>query len=98
MTTSELLELDIDSLEKAKFEAVKKECIKKLELIINLIKNNEFKQVFEYLEDSPSGDGYGQENQYISFDEIYPKIDIGEVVRILSKLNNRINGKEGGNW
>lgn len=98
MTTSELLELDIESLEKAKFEAVKQECIKKLELITNLIKNNYFKQVFEYLEDSPSGDGYGQENQYISFNEISPKIDIGEVIRILSKLQNRINDKEGKNW
>ena len=98
MTTSELLELDIESLEKAKFESVKQECIKKLELITNLIKNNYFKQVFEYLEDSPSGDGYGQESQYISFDEISPKIDIGEVIRILSKLQNRINGKEGKNW
>ena len=98
MTTSELLELDIESLEKAKFEAVKQECIKKLELITNLIKNNYFKQVFEYLEVSPSGDGYGQENEYISFNEISPKIDIGEVIRILSKLQNRINDKEGKNW
>ena len=94
MTTKELVNLDIDSLEVAKFNAVKKSCLSILDNVASAIKDNNFDIVDKMLEYSPAGDGYGSDNHYISFSEIDDNFDIHDVVELLQKLHKSILIKE----
>ena len=86
MTTMELLALDISELQKAKYNAVKKEAILTLQSIILLLEKNDIKSIFDKLHYSPSGDGYGSDNYYIGFDTIGAEYDISQVVEVLLSL------------
>ena len=66
MTTEELLKLDIDSLQKAKFKALKEETIKTLKNFADLINRECFVEAQATLEFSPAGDGTGTDSYYMA--------------------------------
>ena len=64
-------------------EALKNAVIERLDAVIKAIKENNFEEIIPFIGDSPSGDGYGCDNRYISFEDISDCEDIGEVIDAL---------------
>ena len=76
------------SLQEHEFEVLKREAIaikaiERLEEIIKAIKTRDFSKIEKYIKFSGSGDGYGSENHYISFEDITQAKDIGKILKIL---------------
>lgn len=75
-------------------EKLKKEVVKRLKEVTSLIEKEEYGKVKEYyLAFSPSGDGYGCNNNYIDFSYLFPTDehwgsdieDLGDVINELSE-------------
>lgn len=64
-------------------EALKNAVIERLDAVMKAIKENNFEEIIPFIGDSPSGDGYGCDNRYISFEDISDCEDIGEVIDAL---------------
>ena len=64
-------------------EALKNAVIERLSAVMKAIKENNFEEIIPFIGDSPSGDGYGCDNRYISFEDISDCEDIGEVIDAL---------------
>ena len=64
-------------------EALKNAVIKRLNVVVKAIKENNLEEIIPFIGDSPSGDGYGCDNRYISFEDITDCEDIGEVIDAL---------------
>lgn len=64
-------------------EALKDAVIKRLNAVVKAIKENNLEEIIPFIGDSPSGDGYGCDNRYISFEDITDCEDIGEVIDAL---------------
>jgi len=78
MKTSELLKLTPEELAKTQFKELKKETIKRLSEIVELLKNThkDFQdQLNKYTDSSPAGDGMGCDNSFISFSDILEVTD-----------------------
>jgi len=77
---------------KIQFKELKKSVIARLELIISIIKNDEFRNIKDYLEFSPSGDDMGCDNNFINFGDSVNKdiADIKEVSYLLGNLKDNI--------
>lgn len=56
-------------------EKLKEEVVKRLKEVTSLIEKEEYDKVKECLAFSPSGDGYGFENNYIDFSYLFPADD-----------------------
>ncbi len=73
---------------------LKKAVIKRLQLILELFEKEQFQEIEKYLAFSSSGDGWGCENHYISFDDIVTLnerdgTDIGTVIEEMSRLRHQ---------
>ena len=74
-------------------EKLKIEVVKRLKEVTSLIEKEEYDKVKECLAFSPSGDGYGCNNNYIDFSYLFPADehgisyieDLGDVINELSK-------------
>lgn len=64
-------------------EALKNAVIERLNVVVKAIKENNLEEIIPFIGDSPSGDGYGYDNRYISFEDISDCEDIGEVIDAL---------------
>lgn len=64
-------------------EALKNAAVERLNAVIKAIKEDNLEGIIPFIGDSPSGDGYGCDNRYISFDDITDCEDIGEVIDVL---------------
>lgn len=64
-------------------EALKNAVIERLNVVVKAIKENNLEEIIPFIGDSPSGDGYGCDNRYISFEDITDCEDIGEVIDAL---------------
>lgn len=64
-------------------EALKNAVSERLDAVMKAIKENNFEEIIPFIGDSPSGDGYGCDNRYISFEDISDCEDIGEVIDAL---------------
>lgn len=64
-------------------EALKNAVIERLNVVVKAIKENNLEEIIPFIGDSPSGDGYGCDNRYISFEDISDCEDIGEVIDAL---------------
>lgn len=62
---------------------LKKVAIKRLEDIIECLRWDNYNSI--PIQESPSGDGYGQDNYYIDFSDITDCEDIGDII---NKLND----------
>jgi hypothetical protein len=77
-----ILEVDVNSLNEKQIEVIKKHVTERLKLINELIINENFCKLENYLKFSAAGDGYGQENTYITFDCVE---DIGDIINMLKE-------------
>lgn len=64
-------------------EALKDAVIERLKAVIKAIKEDNLEGIIPLIGDSPSGDGYGSDNRYISFSDITDCEDIGDVIDAL---------------
>ena len=80
-------------ISKIKYNKLKEKSIELLEYITDLIKNDSFTKISEYVAYSPAGDGYGCENNYINFGNIIGDgdLDIVDLASMLEDLKYKIN-------
>ena len=92
----DFLNLRPEDLAQEQFNILKEFAIKRLELVISLMKNNNFKEIRDYTAFSGAGDGYGENNNYISFSDcgISYVDDIIGVIERLECLQEIINKKK----
>ena len=64
-------------------EALKNAVIKRLNTVVKAIKEDNLEEINTIVDNSPSGDGYGCDNCYISFKDITDCEDIGDVINAL---------------
>lgn len=84
-----ILDLDINNLKQAKYDAMKEHIIGVLDRVKDLIEKGNYEELEEMTFYSPSGDCMGCDNHCINFawrdDE---DMDINEAVEILIRLKN----------
>lgn len=82
-----ILDVDIDNIRKAKYQAMKEHIISVLDKVKFIIEKGRYDDLEDIIFFSPEGDGYGSENYCINFawrdDE---DMDIKEAVTILEEL------------
>lgn len=72
---------EINNIIKTRYKsALKKAVIDRLSTIIGLIEHDKYYEICQFIDKSPSGDGYGCDNEYISFEDITGLDDIGDVI------------------
>lgn len=64
-------------------EALKNAVIKRLNTVVKAIKEDNLEEINTIVDNSPSGDGDGCDNCYISFKDITDCEDIGDVINAL---------------
>lgn len=64
-------------------ESLKDEVVERLNTVIKAIKEDNLEEIIPFIGDSPSGDGYGCDNRYISFKDVTDCEDIGDVIDAL---------------
>ncbi|MFQ7266196.1 MAG: hypothetical protein ACLRPS_04890 [Paraprevotella clara] len=64
-------------------EALKETVVERLNTVIKAIKEDNLEEIIPFIGDSPSGDGYGCDNRYISFEDVTDCEDIGDVIDAL---------------
>ncbi len=64
-------------------ESLKDEVVERLNTVIKAIKEDNLEEIIPFIGDSPSGDGYGCDNRYISFKDVTNCEDIGDVIDAL---------------
>lgn len=64
-------------------EALKKAVVERLNSVAKAIREDNLEVINDMIEYSPSGDGYGCDNCYISFKDITDCEDIGDVINAL---------------
>ena len=82
-------------ISRIKFVELKNAVLERLETIIKLVKENKFSQIEEYLAYSPAGDGWGNDNDYINFNDIVELdredgTDISDIIDELNRLNELV--------
>jgi hypothetical protein len=95
MKLEELMKTTPESLAKKQHEHLKKFVIKKIEVILDIIKQENYEEVEHFTSYSPSGDGYGLDNNFINFSYSNSEenaLDIIEVVDELKYLKNIYRG------
>ena len=88
MKTKELLETTPEDLASRQYDAVKTDAIAILRAMATHLQKDELEKADEMTQFSPSGDGYGSENSYISFSEIMDCHDGADIGDIISKMKS----------
>ena len=82
-----ILDVDIDNIRKAKYQAMKEHIISVLDKVKFIIEKGRYDDLEDIIFFSPEGDGYGSENYCINFAwRDNEDMDIKEVVTILEEL------------
>lgn len=67
-------------------DALKNAVVERLNAVVKAIKEDNLEEINTFIDYSPAGDGYGCNNQYISFKDVTDCEDIGDVINALSKI------------
>ena len=97
MNHLELLKVNADNLKKKQYEAIRLYVKSRLLEVVDAIDKRNYDHIGTMIEESPAGDGNGEDNYYIFFDlgqsrvgferKIYPiKSDISDVIELLKEL------------
>lgn len=86
MKTKELLETTPEDLASRQYDAVKTDAISILRAMAAHLQKDDLQKAKEMIEFSPSGDGYGSDNSFISFSEIMDCFDGADIGDIISKM------------
>jgi len=93
MNVTDLLKINTKNLVQAQHDGLQEYAVTKLRSIADRISNAEYESLLEDLEESPSGDGYGCDNRYISFNELdlngEDGTDIGCVLDALINISSQ---------
>lgn len=81
-----LLETTAENLAEAQLEELRKHVAQQLSHIINCIMTDKYDDVRKLLFTSPAGDGYGEENQCISFNPALNKDEPWDIGRVLNRM------------
>jgi len=85
----DLMSVNIDNLREKQHEALETHTLAILKQVHGLLKAGKYDEVMKMTEESPAGDGYGQDNTFINFTydhEAQGAMDIGEIVARLRAL------------
>ena len=85
----DIMKLQPETLALEQYESLKQHTLDTLNKVVQLIKNEKYDKIAEYVSFSSSGDGYGNENYYIDF---YCG-DIAETTERLKYLKSTSEGK-----
>ena len=88
----EILSLRPETLAEKQHAAFKKYVTDKIKTFNQLINDEKYQAAVGLLADSPSGDGYGSDNEYLDFSETGHE-DIGAVLRRLESLKTQSKKK-----
>lgn len=84
-----ILDTDINKLREDQKKALKQHIISVFDDIKQMILKDDVEGIYlKYICCSEAGDGWGQKNHYIDFSWNNDAMDIGDVLNLLSKLNN----------
>ena len=86
MNIHEMLKLTPESLAKAQYDELKKHALQVLSEVSSLIYEDKFGSLDKFTFFSPSGDGYGLDNNCINFGTDDEVKDIADVVNRLVEL------------
>lgn len=75
----DVMKLKPETLAQEQYKALKQNTLETLHEIVQLIKNEQFNKIDDYVAFSHSGDGYGNDNHYINF-------YYGDIVETIDKL------------
>ena len=91
----EILSLRPETLAEKQHAAFKKYVIDKIKTFNQLINDEKYQEAIGLLADSPSGDGYGSDNEYIEYLDFSETghEDIGDVLRRLETLKTQSKKK-----
>ena len=78
-------------INKIKFNKLKEFSVKRLKMVVNLIEQDKFDEIKPFTQSSPSGDGYGCDNDFIDFSEVcgHNSLDIIELCSELKILKSQ---------
>jgi hypothetical protein len=84
-----------EALAKLQYKELKSFVLERLNEIVQLIKDDKYEKLDEFLFNSPAGDGYGMDNMCINFsyDALENRVDISEIVEKLTYLKSIMNRK-----
>lgn len=88
MELNDILNLDIENLSNKQYDALKRHTIQKLEEVIGYLKLDDLQGVYNMLQFSPDGDGWGSENYFIDFSYKEDSMDLNDILEIMAKLRN----------
>ena len=87
MELKDLMNLNVSNLAKAQHEELKKHVIHVLEKVLDAVKDEKYDDIKDMTFESPSGDGWGMDNDCINFSYSNgDKMDVMEVVYELKRL------------
>lgn len=89
---SDIMSVNINNLKQKQHDFIKKHTLDILAQVVANIKSGDYVGAQEYLESSPSGDGYGCDNEYIDFTwegapDLPDGYDIGTMLGYLMELS-----------
>lgn len=90
MDIKELMQIDVGNLIERQHEGLKRYVVDRLKEITELIHLEQYDKVDSRLQNSPAGDGYGFDNEYINFNYDGCDRDIAEVISELENLKMKI--------
>lgn len=85
-TIAELMSTTPANLAKRQKDALTEFVCDRLETIVMMIRCGEYSAVKSMLQNSPSGDGMGEDNAYINFSDSGCGQDIGDMIHVLERL------------
>jgi hypothetical protein len=74
-------------ISKIKFNKLKENGLKRLKEVIGLIEKDDYNKIQKLTASSPSGDGYGCDNDYINFGDIIGAVDM-DILELSDMLQN----------
>ena len=92
----ELLKASPENLAALQHGKLKQHVLETLKAIAHLVKMEQYESIEDHTDHSSSGDGYGQENDFIDFAWDIHSVDIMEAVRRLIQLRKMSQEEEVG--
>ena len=87
----DILNINVDTLKATQYKAIKDHALKVLRDVTKALNEDKLDVCKEHLESSPSGDGYGCDNQFIDFSwkgcpDSCDGYDLGSILEMLEEL------------
>lgn len=90
MDIKQLMQIDVDNLIQKQHDGLKEYVVNRMKEITELINLEMYDKVDSKLKNSPAGDSYGLDNNYINFNYDGIDRDISEVLSELENLKMKI--------